>query len=216
MKSPKSKHVVDRALSEASHLTSQNGFILRPSALPPAGRFSRMRSPRLSQGSVGYICTPSLYFAIDPFTRDTSATLVVPGSHQRIRNRTIPRAQCRSRSMRGESLFVFDSTLWHAAGRKHLRQDRLAINHQFTRSFFKQQIDYVRALGDAGSGAACAYSAAAQMVQSVVTNLNPVLQPPDQAIVSRAKLVLRKFVRYLKARHETIAFKRICLFCKNV
>ncbi len=25
----------------------------------------------------------------------------------------------------------------------------LAINHQFTRSFFKQQIDYVRALGDA-------------------------------------------------------------------
>jgi ectoine hydroxylase-related dioxygenase (phytanoyl-CoA dioxygenase family) len=43
---------------------------------------------------------------------------------------------------------VFDSTLWHAAGRNASPRDRLGINQQFTRSFLKQQIDYVRALGD--------------------------------------------------------------------
>ena len=46
------------------------------------------------------------------------------------------------------SMFIFDSTLWHASGRNQTDSDRLAINHMFTRSFFKQQIDYVRALGD--------------------------------------------------------------------
>ena len=47
------------------------------------------------------------------------------------------------------SLLIFDSTLWHAAGRNTSGHDRLAINHQFTRSFIKQQVDYVRALGPA-------------------------------------------------------------------
>jgi ectoine hydroxylase-related dioxygenase (phytanoyl-CoA dioxygenase family) len=45
-------------------------------------------------------------------------------------------------------MLVFDSTLWHAAGANTSGRDRVAINHQFTRSFFKQQVDYVRALGD--------------------------------------------------------------------
>ena len=45
-------------------------------------------------------------------------------------------------------MIVFDSTLWHAAGINTTAKDRLGINHQFTRSFIKQQIDYVRALGN--------------------------------------------------------------------
>jgi ectoine hydroxylase-related dioxygenase (phytanoyl-CoA dioxygenase family) len=46
-------------------------------------------------------------------------------------------------------MLVFDSTLWHAAGHNASDRDRLGLNQQFTRSYFKQQIDYVRALGDA-------------------------------------------------------------------
>ena len=46
------------------------------------------------------------------------------------------------------SMIVFDSTLWHRAGVNTSGSDRLAINHQFTRSFLKRQIEYVRALGD--------------------------------------------------------------------
>ncbi len=45
-------------------------------------------------------------------------------------------------------MIVFDSTLYHAAGSNTSGKDRLSINHQFTRSYFKQQVDYVRALGN--------------------------------------------------------------------
>ena len=45
-------------------------------------------------------------------------------------------------------MIVFDSTLWHAAGKNRPSADRVAINQQFTRSYVKQQVDYVRALGD--------------------------------------------------------------------
>ena len=37
---------------------------------------------------------------------------------------------------------------WHASGFNTSSEDRLAINHMFTRSYMKQMIDYVRALGD--------------------------------------------------------------------
>ena len=45
-------------------------------------------------------------------------------------------------------MIVFDSTLWHAAGANISGRDRLGVNQQFTRSWIKQQVDYVRALGD--------------------------------------------------------------------
>jgi len=89
-------------------------------------------------------------FAIDPFTRESRATWVVPGTHQRaeppeegyMHRNAIP-AECAAGSM-----VVFVSTLWHAAGENVSGSDRLAINQQYTRSWIKQQIDYVRALGD--------------------------------------------------------------------
>ncbi len=75
---------------------------------------------------------------------------MIPGSHQKenppaqedIKKNSIS-VECPAGSM-----IVFDSTLWHASGVNTSGQDRLAINHQFTRSFFKQQMDYVRALGE--------------------------------------------------------------------
>jgi len=90
------------------------------------------------------------FFAIDEFTEQNGATLVVPGTHQQaeppdpryLAAAAVP-AVCPAGSM-----LVFDSTLWHAAGANVSGRDRLAINHQFTRSFFKQQVDYVRALGE--------------------------------------------------------------------
>lgn len=219
---PEVLSIVDRVLSETAILHLQNGFIL-PS-FPPFSTpdvFQNAFHQDFPRVLSGYIASVNIMFAIDPFTRDTGATLVVPGSHQRIEKpdhtylaRNAVPVQCAA-----GSLFVFDSTLWHAAGRNTSGKDRLAINHQFTRSFFKQQIDYVRALGDAvGSGAACAYSATARMVQSSGYQSGRVLPAAGQAIVSEgARLVLREFrCAYLKARHETIAFKRICLFCKNV
>ncbi|HEX6390562.1 MAG TPA: phytanoyl-CoA dioxygenase family protein, partial [Solirubrobacteraceae bacterium] len=94
----------------------------------------------------GHVASVNTFLAIDAFTADNGATLFVPGSHQQEAQPTrepVP-ALCPAGSM-----IVFDSTLWHAAGANVCGRDRLAINQQFTHSFIKQQIDYVRALGDA-------------------------------------------------------------------
>jgi ectoine hydroxylase-related dioxygenase (phytanoyl-CoA dioxygenase family) len=143
--------IVDRTVSETAILHLQNGLILPsfPAEAEPdvfQTRFHRDFPRYLG----GYIASINTFLAIDDFTADNGATLLVPGSHQRsdppdadwMREVAVP-ALCPAGSM-----IAFDSTLWHAAGVNRSGRDRLAINQQFTRSFFKQQIDYVRALGD--------------------------------------------------------------------
>lgn len=143
--------IVDATVSPTAILHLQNGFIL-PS-------FHRDGAPKVFQNSFhrdfprhlnGYMASVNTFFALSEFTRDTGATLVVPGSHQK-RNelpdvavsKAAESAECHAGSM-----LVFDSTLWHAAGNNVSGHDRLSINQQFTRSWIKQQIDYVRALGE--------------------------------------------------------------------
>lgn len=144
--------VVDQAIGNTSILHLQNGFIL-PSS-------KQNETPVLFQNSFhrdfprymnGYLASINIMFALDEFTEETGATWVVPGSHQKnsipepgyLKSAAIP-ITCPAGSM-----IVFDSTLWHAAGNNISGRDRYAINHQFTRSFIKQQIDYVRGLGEA-------------------------------------------------------------------
>jgi ectoine hydroxylase-related dioxygenase (phytanoyl-CoA dioxygenase family) len=107
-----------------------------------------MDFPRVLEG---YVASVNVLFAIDAFTPESGATLVVPGSHQQMKapdREAMKRAAIPATCGAG-GMIVFDSTLWHAAGHNTSGRDRLAINHQFTRSWIKQQIDYVRALGDA-------------------------------------------------------------------
>lgn len=143
--------VVDRTVSPTAILHLQNGLILPsfPAEYSPdvfQTRFHR-DFPRYMGG---YLASINTFLAIDEFRRDNGATLLVPGTQQReeppdpdwMEEHAVP-ALCPAGSM-----VVFDSTLWHAAGLNESGRDRLAINQQFTRSFIKQQIDYVRALGD--------------------------------------------------------------------
>jgi ectoine hydroxylase-related dioxygenase (phytanoyl-CoA dioxygenase family) len=143
--------IVDNTVSATAILHLQNGFVL-PS-FPPK------QTPTIFQNRFhqdfprffnGYLASVNLMFAIDEFTSANGATVVALGTHQRpqapdpdfLESVAIP-VEAPSGSM-----IVFDSTLWHRAGVNSSGHDRLAINHQFTRSFLKQQIDYVRALGD--------------------------------------------------------------------
>lgn len=143
--------VIDKTISETAILHLQNGFVLpsHPKGHTPSvfqNRF-HMDFPRVLNG---YLASLNVMFAIDAFTADNGGTLVVPGTHQKLtppdtdylHAHAIP-VECPAGSM-----FIFDSTLYHAAGANVSGKDRLAINHQFTRSWIKQQIDYVRALGD--------------------------------------------------------------------
>ena len=143
--------VVDGTVSPTAILHLQNGFIL-PSVqnVQARGRFQSTYHQDFPRVLGGYLASINIFFAIDEFTEANGATWVIPGTHQ---CEVAPPADVQDAnsvclSCPAGSMIVFDSTLWHAAGRNVSGADRLAINHQFTRSFFKQQIDYVRALGD--------------------------------------------------------------------
>jgi ectoine hydroxylase-related dioxygenase (phytanoyl-CoA dioxygenase family) len=182
---------IDHTVSETAILHTQNGFIL-PSiangAAPEIFQNSFHRDfPRVLNG---YVASINVMFAIDQFSAENGATLVVPRTHQAIeipdqqylKENAIP-VECPAGSM-----FVFDSTLWHAAGANTSGADRLAINHQFTRSYIKQQIDYVRALG---STVLVAQKPRTQQLLGwytrVVTSLDEYYRPEDERLYRRGQ-----------------------------
>jgi ectoine hydroxylase-related dioxygenase (phytanoyl-CoA dioxygenase family) len=174
---------VDATLADTAIVHVQNGLIL-PSARAKdvfQHRFHR-DFPRVLNG---YRMSVNAFFAIDDFSAETGGTLLVPASHQQaetpmpdeLRERAIS-AECPAGSM-----IVFDSTLWHAAGENTSGRDRLAINHQFTRSYVKQQIDYCRALP---SEAILARPARTQQLLGwytrVVTSLDEFYRPAERRL----------------------------------
>jgi ectoine hydroxylase-related dioxygenase (phytanoyl-CoA dioxygenase family) len=143
--------IVDETVSPTAILHLQNGLIL-PS-FPPGGvpdTFQTNFHRDFPRYLGGYLASINTFLAIDEFTEANGATLLVPGSHQRADppDHEVMESVAVPATCPAGSIIVFDSTLWHAAGANHSGRDRLAINQQFTRSFIKQQIDYVRALGD--------------------------------------------------------------------
>jgi ectoine hydroxylase-related dioxygenase (phytanoyl-CoA dioxygenase family) len=143
--------IVDRTVSPTAILHLQNGLILPSCASGSSPDVFQTRFHRdFSRYLGGYLASINTLLAIDEFTTENGATLLAPGSHQQahapdidwMRDSAVP-AVCPAGAM-----IAFDSTLWHAAGENRSGRDRLAINQQFTRSFIKQQIDYVRALGE--------------------------------------------------------------------
>ncbi|HEY8174626.1 MAG TPA: phytanoyl-CoA dioxygenase family protein [Gemmatimonadaceae bacterium] len=147
---PEVLQVVDATVSSTAILHLQNGFILPsfpPGEVPKTfqNKF-HMDFPRVLNG---YLASINTLFAIDAFTADNGGTLAVPGTQQQT---TAPEqaylaAAAAPVECEAGSMLVFDSTLWHAAGANVSGKDRLGVNHQFTRSYIKQQVDYVRALG---------------------------------------------------------------------
>ena len=137
-----------------------------------------------------YLASVNTFFAVDRFTRRNGATFVIPESHQKeappgeaARQNAAIAVECAEGSM-----VVFDSTLWHAAGNNTSGSDRLAINQQFTRSWIKQQIDYVRALGE---DAVRAQPPRTQQLLGyytrVVTSLDEYYRPEDERIYRRGQ-----------------------------
>jgi ectoine hydroxylase-related dioxygenase (phytanoyl-CoA dioxygenase family) len=162
---------VDATVSDTATLHVQNGLVL-PSfdegAAPEVfqNRFHR-DFPRILNG---HLMSVNTFFALHEFSEETGGTLFLPGTHQR-------------EGRPADSMVVFDSTLWHAAGDNRSGRDRMAINQQFTRSYVKQQIDYVRALGD---DVVQAQSPRTQQMLGwytrVVTSLDEFYRPADQRL----------------------------------
>jgi ectoine hydroxylase-related dioxygenase (phytanoyl-CoA dioxygenase family) len=183
---PQITAVIDATVSETAILHLQNGFILpsfKPGEAPSVfqNRY-HMDFPRVLNG---YLMSINVMLAIDEFRPDNGATLIIPGSHQKAHPPDFAKAEqlmvpatCPQGSM-----LIFDSTLYHAAGPNTSGADRLAINHQFTRSYVKQQVDYVRALGDE---AVLRQPPRTQQLLGwytrVVTSLDEYYQPPEKRL----------------------------------
>jgi ectoine hydroxylase-related dioxygenase (phytanoyl-CoA dioxygenase family) len=151
MELPEVLAFVDATVSDTATLHVQNGLVL-PSfdngAAPQVfqNRFHR-DFPRILNG---HLMSVNTFFALHEFSEETGGTLFVPGTHQR-EGRPADHyvlSEAKTAECAPGSMVVFDSTVWHAAGDNRSGRDRMAINQQFTRSYVKQQIDYVRALGD--------------------------------------------------------------------
>jgi ectoine hydroxylase-related dioxygenase (phytanoyl-CoA dioxygenase family) len=183
---PQVLEIVDSTVSETAILHLQNGLIL-PSL--PAGAVPETFQTTFHQDFPrhlnGYLASINLFFAIDDFTETNGATLIVPGTHQQADRPTPEYLNMNQVPVvcPAGSVLVFDSTLWHAAGANVSGADRLAINHQFTRSYIKQQIDYVRALGD---GKVLAQQPRTQQLLGwytrVVTSLDEFYRPAEERL----------------------------------
>jgi ectoine hydroxylase-related dioxygenase (phytanoyl-CoA dioxygenase family) len=148
---PELLEVVDGTVSPTAILQVQQGSILpsfpKGQAPPVFQNIFHADFPRYLNG---YVAAVNIFFAVSRFTKENGATLLVPGTHQKAERPSNEFLESHAVSVECEagSMFLFDSTLYHAAGENHSGQPRFGINHEFIRSYMKQQIDYVRALGD--------------------------------------------------------------------
>jgi ectoine hydroxylase-related dioxygenase (phytanoyl-CoA dioxygenase family) len=91
----------------------------------------------------------NIFIAITDFTAENGATIVCPNTHQMSYKPDLSYLKSVSTPIEAKrgSVIIFDSTLYHCSGKNISGGDRVSLNHQFTRSYIKQQIDYVRAIG---------------------------------------------------------------------
>jgi len=182
--------VVDAVIGNTAILHLMNGFVLPSVAPAEPAIFQTTFHPDFPRYLNGYMASVNAFVAIDAFTPENGATLVVAGTQQRASapDAAYMRAHAVPACASAGSLLVFDSTLWHAAGQNRSGKDRLALNMQFTKSFFKQQIDYVRAIG---SSKILALPERSQQLLGwytrVVTSLDEYYRPESERLYRRGQ-----------------------------
>jgi ectoine hydroxylase-related dioxygenase (phytanoyl-CoA dioxygenase family) len=105
--------------------------------------FYRVPRPRAAL-SVSMIC------AIDDFTDQNGATVIVPGSHAwgPIDQNNLPGAQAEKRAvvMKAGSAIVFPGTLVHGGGANRSNASRLAVTYQYCEGWLRQQENFFLAI----------------------------------------------------------------------
>lgn len=144
--------LVDNLLSDNAILHLQNGFILPSykSFEDTPKKFQNTFHMDFKRVLNGYPCSFNILLLVSDFNEENGGTRVVPNSHQLSSTPNLVDLEQNSTFVEAKSgsILVFDSTLWHSAGSNISGKDRMGVNHQFTRSYFKQQIDYVRTMGE--------------------------------------------------------------------
>jgi len=92
----------------------------------------------------------SMIAAIDDFTLENGATVIVPGSHAwgAVDQSNLPKAQAEKRAivMKAGSAIVFPGTLVHGGGANRSNASRLAITYQYCEGWLRQQENFFLAI----------------------------------------------------------------------
>lgn len=136
----------DRYFDGPYILNTYGGVLNPPNAASYVGRVHRDQRTFSSD----FRLMAQALVMVDSFTEENGATYLLTGSH---RLRDAPPddrffAEAERATGPAGSIVMFDSRLWHAAGRNGSGSPRRALTLAFTRPFVKQQLDYPRALGD--------------------------------------------------------------------
>ena len=149
MEIPEVLSVVDNLISKTAILHLQNALILPSFGKEAPKVFQNTFHPDVRRTINNFLMAINIMFPIDDYSENNGGTKIVPGTHQQktppsqsfIEENAIT-IECSKGTM-----IVFDSTLWHSAGENKSGKSRYAINHIYTPSFMKPQIDMVRHLG---------------------------------------------------------------------
>jgi len=82
-------------------------------------------------------------WAIDAFTADNGATVIIPESHTWDDTRTPQASEAISAIMPAGSVIFFLGTTWHGGGANGSENSRFAITHQYCEAYMRQQENYL-------------------------------------------------------------------------
>lgn len=137
---PRILGLMDR-LFEPGFLLSQSQIINilpgeAPQGLHHDDAFYHLPRPRQPLGA-------ATVWAIDDFTEDNGATVIVPGSHSWGNDRQAARSEALPAVMPAGSVVFFLGTTWHGGGENNSPSARFAITHQYCEAYMRQQENYL-------------------------------------------------------------------------
>ena len=122
-------------------------------------------------------------FMLDDFTADNGSTWLMSGSHHQGEKPSEEefRAKSEQALARAGSLLMFNSNVWHAAGRNVTDRPRRSVTPMFCKPFMKQQYDYPRSLGyERGDRLSAHLRQILGYNARVPANLDEWYQPPEK------------------------------------
>ena len=182
----KIQQISELLVSKTSILHLQNGFIFPTHSHDSnLSDFQYTFHPDFTRYMNGYIASINILATFTDIKESDNIFYVVPKTHHS--DKKISQEYCHKNKIsiaaKAGYVLVFDSTLWHCGGANNSGKNWYGVNHQFTQSFFKQQVDYVRLLGD--SIVLDQTPRVQQMLgfyTRVVTNLDEYYQPSDRRL----------------------------------
>ena len=119
------------------------------STVPYADNFAAIvhRDIRFFSGTLNMML--NMLVMLDDFTEENGATLLLPYSHLKEEKPTDDYFHANAIKAIGKkgSILMFNSNVWHAAGKNQTGKERRAMPLTFSKPFMKQQMDYSKAIG---------------------------------------------------------------------